>query len=182
MDTITIISLIVGGLGLLASIIGSVLAYFTFINPKKRTDYYLRDTENWEEVHLGLRGSNSLWRYKKHPEFTIEQQDESDPWDYNKTEKWMKYPLPDPSKTTYMMHVKAGNIVVYAELFITLDGGRYLVPLPRVEYHKVKEDNEYFYTPLQVKIGDIVGNFYSMKSLDEFIEKNEIEIRKNDNE
>lgn len=177
MNTVTVISLIIGALGLVASIASVILTYFTFINPKKRVDCYLKNAKKWEQIHLGLHGGNSLWRYKKHPEFAIEQQEGTKEWDYLVTEKWMKYPLPDPSKRSFMMHIKAGSIVVYAEEFITLDGGRYLVPLPRVEYHNKKQDNEYFYTPLQLKIGRIIGSFYSMSSLDEFIEKNEIEIK-----
>lgn len=177
-EIITIISLIIGGLGLIASIAGSVLAYFTFVNPKVRVDSYLGRSKKWEQVELGLRGNNSLWRYKSHPEFTIQQQKDRKTWDSGAAERWMKYPLPDPSKTSYMMHVKAGSIVVYAEEFVTLDGGRYLVPLPRVKYHDKKEDNEYFYTPLQVSIARIIGEFYRMESIDEFVENNEVEIRK----
>lgn len=177
MDVITIISLLLGVLGLIATLVGTILAYTTFVNPKIRIDRYLKKPKNWEQIELGLSESNSLWRYKKHPEFSIEQQDDSKDWDFGITENWMKYPLPDPSKTTYMLHIKAGSIVVYAEQFITLDGGRYFVPLPRVEYSEEKKDNKYFYTSLQIQIARIVGQFYRMESIDEFVQHNEIEIR-----
>lgn len=176
---ITVVGLFLGVLGLIASIVGTALAYFAFVNPKVRVNRYLKNPESWEEVHLNLKGGHSLWRYNKHPEFTIEETNETESWDYGVTEAWMKYPLPDPSKTTYMLHVKAGNIVVYAERVITLDGGRYLVPLPRVKYHEQKKDNEYYYIPLQMQIARIVGNFYRMKSIDEFTDLNEIEVREN---
>ncbi|MEK7171046.1 MAG: hypothetical protein AAB774_01945 [Patescibacteria group bacterium] len=179
MGLVNILSIVLGILGLVASILGAGLAFFTFINPKIRMDWYLNHPQGWEKIHLGLRGGRSLWRYKKHPEFIIERQDEIKAWDYSVTERWMKYPLPDPSKTSYLIHVSAGNIVVYSEEFVTLDGGRYLVPLPRVKYHENKEENEYFYEPLQIKIARVIGEYYRFKSIDEFIEQNEIEVRTN---
>lgn len=174
-EFITILGLILGILGLA----GTILTAITFVNPKVRVDFYLNKHDKWEEVHLNLGGGGSLWRYQPHPEFTIEQQDDSEKWGFDVTESWMKYPLPDPSKHTYMVHVKASGIVIYAEKFITLDGGRYFVPLPRVKYHEEKENNEYFYVPLQIKIARIIGTYYRMDSIDEFIKHNEIEIRKN---
>lgn len=173
---IAVLGIILGILGLL----GTILTVITFVNPKLRVNYYLQKYNKWEEVHLNLGGGNSLWRFKPHPEFTIEQQDDSEEWDFGVTESWMKYPLPDPSKHTYMVHVKAGSTVIYAEKFITLDGGRYFVPLPRVKYHEQKKDNEYFYVPLQVRIARIIGTYYRMDSIDEFIKHNEIEIRDNE--
>ncbi|MEX1995517.1 MAG: hypothetical protein WD887_01950 [Candidatus Saccharimonadales bacterium] len=176
-DAITIISLVLGVLGLLVSAVALALAYVTFVNPRKRMDWYLRRPSGWEKVNLNLLGGHSIWRYKNHPEFVIEQTDEREPWSHGKTETWMKYPLPDPSKTTYMLHVKSGATVVYTELFITLDGGRYFVPLPRVKYNEKEKDNEYYYTSLQVQIARIVGTYYRMKSIDEFIKHNEIKVR-----
>ena len=57
MNVITIIGLIIGALGLIASITGTLLAYFTFVNPKVRIDRYLKRPKNWEQIewHL-LRG------------------------------------------------------------------------------------------------------------------------------
>ena len=172
-EVITILGLILGILGL----IGTTLTIAAFINPKIRLDYYLRKFEKWEEVHLNLGGGNSFWRFRPHPEFTIRQQEDSQESDHGVTESWMKYPLPDPSKHTYMVHITAGDTVVYVEKFITLDGGRHFVPLPRVRYDEEKKDNKYFYVPLQIKIARIIGTFHRMGSIDEFISHNEIEAR-----
>ncbi len=165
--------MLLGVLGL----IGVLLTIFMYISPKYRVNWYLNNPGKWEEVHLNLNG-RSLWRRKDHPEFSIETQDESEEWSYGKQESWMKYPLPDPSKYTHMVHVKANGVVIYAEHFISLDGGRYFVPLPRAKYNEKEEDNEYYYNPIQLAIARVVGRFYRMEDVDEFVNHNEIEVRK----
>ena len=168
-----ILSLTLGFLGLL----GVGLTALMYLNPKWRLLLYLRNPKKWEEITLDLSGFHSVWRHKGHPEFTIERTEHEQEWSYDKTESWMKYPLPDPSKTTVVLHLKVGGAIVYVENFITLDGGRYFVPLPRVKYHKNEKDNEYYYTKLQVQIARVIGTFYRMKDIDEFVEHNEIEVR-----
>lgn len=167
------VSLTLGILGLL----GVALTALMYINPKWRLFFYLKNPTNWEEITLDLSGFHSIWRHKSHPEFTIERTEHTQEWSYDKTESWMKYPLPDPSKTTIVLHMKVGGTIVYVEHFITLDGGRYFVPLPRVKYNKAEKNNEYYYTKLQLKIAEIVGTFYRMKDIDEFVKHNEIEVR-----
>ncbi len=171
---ISFISILLGVLGLA----GVMLTALMYVNPRLRVDYYLRKPRNWEKITLDLNGMHSIWRYKNHPEFTIEKTDDEQEWSYDKRESWMKYPLPDPSKYTKVYLVKAGGVIVYVEHFITLDGGRYLVPLPRVSYHSEKEiANEYYYTTLQVRLAQVIGTFYRMKDIHEFIRHNEIEVR-----
>lgn len=171
---LSIVSLLLGVLGL----VGVALTAAMYLNPKWRVDWYLRKPENWEKITLDLSGFHSIWRNKKHPEFTIERTQFEEEWSYGKTENWMKYPLPDPSKHTKVVHVKVGGTIVYVENFITLDGGRYFVPLPRVKYLKDKKENYYFYENIQINIAAIIGTFYRMKSIDEFISKNEIEVKR----
>jgi len=170
---IDVFSIILG----LSGLAGVFLTTLMYINPRWRVDWYLNNPEKWEKITLDLNGFHSLWRHKKHPEFTIEETKFESKWDYSKTESWMKYPLPDPSKATTVIHIKVGGVIVYVENFISLDGGRYFVPLPRVKYHEKEKDNEYYYLPLQIKIARVIGVFYRMASIDEFVEKNEIEVR-----
>lgn len=168
-----IVGIIIGLVGLITI----PLSFLTYISPKHRVNRYLRSPAKWKEVSLDLDGDDYLWQYVPHPEFEIRTLNDSHEWDYGVTERWMRYPLPDPTKRTYMVHVKAGDVVVYAERFISLDGGRYFVPLPRVKYHDEKEDNEYYYEPLQLRISRVIGRYYRMSSVEEFIRLNEIEVR-----
>ena len=169
-----IASITLGLLGLL----GVGLTALMYLNPKWRVLLYLRKPERWEEITLDLSSFHSIWRHKSHPEFTIERTEYQEDWSYGKTESWMKYPLPDPSKTTIILHLKVGGAIVYVEHLITLDGGRYFVPLPRVKHHDKEKDNQYYYTNLQMQIARVVGTFYRMKGIDEFVKHNEIEVRK----
>ena len=111
------ISLLLGALGL----VGVVLTAAMYLNPKWRVDWYLKKPSNWEEITLDLSGFHSIWRHKKHPEFTIERTEYEEEWSFGKTENWMKYPLPDPSKHTRVVHVKVGGTIVYVENFLKVE-------------------------------------------------------------
>jgi hypothetical protein len=167
-------------LGLVATIIGSTLAFMTYISPIIRVRSYLKRKDKWEKVSFDLHGNSEAWRYKPHPEFTIEYTEEIKDWDRTITETWMKYPLPDPSKHSKKLQVKVNGQIILAEEFIALDGGRYFVPLPRVKYAEEKKDNIYYYDEIQYLIGSIVGSYYRMESLDEFVKHQELTVKFNE--
>ena len=47
-DLITILSLMIGVLGLVVTLVGTYFAYISFINPMVRFKKYLKNPENWE--------------------------------------------------------------------------------------------------------------------------------------
>ncbi len=162
--------------GLIASITGTCLAYFTYVSPIIRIKAYLRRPEGWEKVFTDVRGTNFHWRYSRHPEFVIQEDnyDNSRYWD--RTEHWMP-PCPDQGKTSNMVHVKVNGQIVLVEEFISLDGGRYFVPLPRRAVHDKENGNEYWYSELQVNISRIVGEYYHDGTIEKFIDKQKIPVK-----
>jgi hypothetical protein len=167
---------LIGWLGLILTLATLPLAIITYISPKHRLNRYLNHPSKWKEIDLDLLGFKSIWQFTPHPEFTIKQLDDTEEWAYDAVEPWMTYHFPDSSKRTYRLHVRANDVVVYSELFISLDGGRYFVPLPRVAYAKDKSGNNYYYEPIQIKISRIVGSYYRMSSIDEFINSNNLKV------
>ena len=183
-----ILGIILGVLGLIAGILSAILAYFTFVDPRKRLTIYLNDIAAWESLHTTLGGHDEVWRYAKHPEFAIEIKDDSRDWDAGAKEPWMAMPLPDPKKTMYMVHVTINGTVLYAEKFIALDGWRYFIPLPRIDpgglgdesrdddATDVVDNRTFFYDDVQLKLSRIIGKFHNDKSIEEFAKLNNIAI------
>ena len=171
----TPLSWVVTILGLAASIIGASLAYMTFISPLTRFKWYLKRTEGWEEINSDLYGGGSFHRYKKHPEFTIEQPDDYREWE--RDEPWMKkLHKPNPHQGSRMVHLKVSGQLILSEEFIFMDEGRIFVPVPRVNYSEKEEDNEYYYTKIQELMARIIGRYYIYKNLDGFMKQAEIKI------
>jgi hypothetical protein len=171
-----ILSIVLALLGLVATIVGLYVTYITYINPEIRLSWYLKDIDGWEEVNFDFSDKKSFWRYKKHPEFTIIQQENGIDWDSDADEPWMIYPFPDPNKKTYEIYIKSNRTLILKEVFITLDGSRYFVPLPRVAYGETIDENRYYYTRWQIKISKVIGRYYRMKSVEEFARENNIKI------
>jgi hypothetical protein len=168
------LSWIIAVLGLVATIIGSLLAIITYINPVHRLKCYLKKPDNWRRNILG--GTQADWQYKNHPEFKIEIDDESKEWDI--TESWMTN-YPDPSKSTKTVRLKVNGHVLIVEEFIQMDGCRYFVPLPKRKLNNDSENEyKYWYTLIQVKIGKIVGNYYNDETIDKFIKRHKLEIKR----
>lgn len=151
-------------LGFIATITGSLLALATYISPLFRLKFYLNKDKNWKKVYIGRVEHN--WQYKKHPEFIIEETyDENREW--TTTESWMKN-YPDSSKKITIVRVKVNGNILLIEDFISLDGGRYFVPVPKRKPIDGGEF-EYWYTPIQINLSRIVGYYYRMKTIEEFM-------------
>lgn len=163
----------IGILGLIATLVGSALAYFTFINPMVRMRHYLSKPSKWERFDFGMQDDQYLWRYMPHPEFTINRDPESKEW--SREEPWMRrYHLADKTTSSCMVYLSVNGQVMHSEEFISLDGGRYFVPLPKVKHGENENDNIYFYTDMQRRISRIIGNYYRFDTLEEFIKAFEI--------
>ncbi len=165
-------------LGFIATIVGSLLAIFTYVSPVFRLKHYLKRTKKWKKVYIDRIKYN--WQYKNHPEFTIEIDDESNDW--GTTESWMNY-YPDSSKSASLVRVRANGQVLFIEEFISLDGGRYFVPLPKREIISESEtDNYYYYTSIQVMLARIVSYYYRGNNIEDFISNHNLEIKDNKKE
>jgi hypothetical protein len=70
MDFITILSISIGIIGLIATIIGSYLAYITYISPWTRFQDYLNKTKGWEKVTFE-DDLEDIYRFKSQPGFQI---------------------------------------------------------------------------------------------------------------
>ena len=161
-------------LGFIATIVGSILALATYISPMFRLKYYLKKTSEWKKVSIGR--SDYVWQYKNHPEFNIEIEDLEREW--QTAESWMTH-YPDPAKHVYLVKVKANGQVLLTEEFITLDGGRYFVPVPKAKPISESEF-KYWYTPIQVDLSRIIGEYYRGNSIEEFMEHHKLKIKDND--
>jgi hypothetical protein len=122
----------------------------------------------WHEDRIGERPT---WICDQRSTFKVVQND-----DYQDFEEEWTDRVPD--RTAHMMTVqlKINDSAVSEMLFVTLDGGRYLVPLPRKRV--VSGQVIYFWESdtLPFKVGRIIGRYYRCKNLEEVAEFLDVEI------
>jgi hypothetical protein len=159
-------------LGFIATIIGSILALATYVSPLFRLKIYIKKNKNWKKFYMGRVEYN--WQYKNHPEFVIEISHEDKKW--SAIESWMRH-YPDPLKNISIVKARVNGNILLTEVFISLDGGRYFVPVPK---RKLISENEfkYWYTPMQVRLSRIVGYYYNAKTVEEFMSEHGLVIEK----
>ena len=158
-DLITILGLILGILGLVATLVGTYLTWISFVNPMTRFKKYLKVSSNWEKFQ-GIENHLSFYRHKKYPAFQIVVD-----WDKelveNFHEEWMNDALyPDKTNnSSYYVRLEANGMLLDKELFVSLDGHRYFVPVPKIG--SVREGSrDFFYDKQQVQIANIVGIYH----------------------
>lgn len=168
-NIITILSLAIGILGLLASIIGTYISYISFINPKIRFQKYLKKLEDWEKFQ-GIENHLDFYRHKKYPTFQIII-------DWNKElvegfhEEWINSGLyPDKTNNaSYYVRLEANGILLDKELFVSLDGHRYFVPVPKIESRTEEDERRFYYDDQQIQLSKIVGRYYLGKDIYDFV-------------
>src|SRR5690554_1866703 len=69
-DAITILGLLIGVLGFVATLVGTYLTYISFLNPIKRFNKYIKSPESWEKF-IGIESHLYYYRHKKYPSFQI---------------------------------------------------------------------------------------------------------------
>lgn len=169
-ELITILSLIIGILGLIASFIGTYLTYIFYVNPISRFNKYLKNPKNWEKFQ-GIENHLTVYRHKKYPNFQIVID-----WDKelvrNFHDEWINQSLyPDKTNnTSYYIRLEANAMLVDKELFVSLDGHRYFMPVPKF---LIDNNNErtYYYDKRQVQLAKIVGKHYLEKGIYEFVKE-----------
>ncbi len=160
-DLITILSLVIGIVGLVATAIGTYLTYISFVNPTKRFNKYLKKPDNWEQF-IGIESHLYYYRHRKYPSFQLVIN-----WDRsvveNFHEEWIKDAL-YPNKTnnaSYYVMLEANGVLLDKELFVSLDGHRWFVPVPRIQISKIKKDErEFYYEKRQIQVANIVGKYH----------------------
>ena len=169
-DLITILGFIIGILGLIATLVGTYFTYISFVNPITRFKKYLKNPNNWEKFQ-GIEDHLSFYRYKKYPNFQI-----TIDWDNelvkNFHEEWINDALyPDKiNNASYYVRLEANSMLLDKELFVSLDGHRYFVPVPKVFMPKNGE-REFYYDKQQIQLAKIVGRHHFEKDIYEFMKE-----------
>ena len=180
MDGITILGIVIGILGLLASIAGTYLAWISFVDPMQRFEKYLKDPNGWEKF-IGIEDHIYFYRYKKYPNFRIVI-------DWNKaierdfSEEWMNnIPISDKkNNASYIVSMEVNSMLIDKELFVSLDGHRYFVPVPN---RFIVNDGimTFFYNQRQVQLANIVGKYFFEKDIFKFAKRTLIDISAKNN-
>ena len=166
----TILSLIIGILGFIATLVGTYFAYISFINPAIRFRKYLKHSEGWEKFQ-GIEDHLSIYRYKKYPSFQIVID-----WDNavveNFHEEWINDALyPDKTNNaSYFVRLEANTMLLEKELFVSMDGHRYFVPVPKI-LSVENGEREFYYDAQQIQVARIVGKHHFEKDINEFIKE-----------
>ena len=166
-NLVTVLGLLIGILGLVATLVGTYFTYISFVNPMVRFKKYLKRPENWEEFQ-GIDNHLSFYRYKKYPNFQIVVD-----WDKeivkNFHEEWINDSLyPDKTNNgSYHVRLEANTTLLEKELFVSLDGHRYFVPVPKITILE-KGEREFYYDIQQIQLANIVGKYHFEKNIYEF--------------
>lgn len=178
-DFLTAASLILGILGLVATLWGTYLTYISFVNPIHRFNHYLKNKEGWEKFS-GIEDNLSIYRYKKYPGFQIIIDWSKELVD-NFYEEWINdnlYPDKTNNFSCYVQFV-ANGMLLDKEVFVSLDGHRYFVPLPRTTIADIKtEDRSFYYDNRQIQLANIIGIYhFGDMNIYEFAKKQKRPIR-----
>ncbi len=164
---ITILGLVIGILGLAATFVGTYFTYISFVNPITRFKKYLKNSENWEKFQ-SIENHLSIYRNKKYPTFQIVID-----WDKelveNFHEEWMNDALyPDmTNNASYYIKLEANAMLLDKELFVSLDGHRNFVPVPRIKVLG-EGKREFYFDTKQVQLANIVGKYHFCKNIYDF--------------
>jgi hypothetical protein len=162
--TMTILSLIIGILGLIATICGTYFTYISFVNPIYRFKKYLKKSTDWEKFQ-GTDTHISIYRHKKYPTFQIII-DWDRPVVENYHEEWIRDYPDKEHNASYYVRLEANSMLLEKELFVSLDGDRGFIPSPR----RFSKNNElhYWYSMIQIQLANIIGRYSWEKDIYEF--------------
>ena len=155
---LTILGLVLGILGLIATLVGTYLAYVSYINPMVRFRWYLKKPNEWEEFQ-GIESHLSIYRHRKYPMFQLVVD-----WDKEIVdgfqEEWVNDALyPDKTNNaTFYVQLVANGMLLDKELFVSLDGHRWFVPVPKISLNADQRD--FYYDSRQVQLAHIVGRYH----------------------
>lgn len=130
---------------------------------------HLSTKEDWEsrivddlEVYFYVNDNN--YKIEQSPEMVKE---------WTARESWMEN-FPDSSIVEYKVYLKHGESKIKEFTFLSCDGGRYFIPLPKKKLIDSGDENrrpEYEYSwdihSTEYKVGQIIGSFYREENLEQ---------------
>jgi hypothetical protein len=125
----------------------------------------LRDFENLLETSRWTKsviGHTEVWMADADNTFQIEQGKRTREF----RERWTTV-YPDPNSSAYPVYLKINGTIIKELTFISMDGGRILVPMPGVRPLSGGAV-EYFWNlnSLEVKVCRIIGSYYGYQDLE----------------
>lgn len=156
---ITIFSLILGILGFIATFIGTYLTYISIVNPIIRFNKFLKNKNGWEKF-IGVESNLYYYRYKRYPSFQIVI-DWDNPVVENFHEEWMNETLSfdKTNSDSHLVRFEVNGMLLDKELFVSIDGHRWFVPVPKVKASKEYE-RSFYYDMRQIYLANIIGKYY----------------------
>lgn len=125
-------------------------------------------TSKWRKEHVG---HEEVWICENNNTFQIHMSDDNR--EFNET--WTSV-FPDQNTTMFHVNLTIGGTIVKSLPFISADGGRYTLPLPELAV----TDNvpSFYWSPnsVEVKVAEIIGNFYRYSSIEEVARFTKIEL------
>lgn len=90
-------------------------------------------------------------------------------------EPWTSF-FPDPYTSMFHIHLQVSGVTIKSLPFISADGGRYTLPLPKQKI--VGNDRFFSWSPnsIDYKIAEVIGQFYRESSLKDVAKLLKIEI------
>ena len=170
--SINIYSFVLGILGLIATVIGSYIAIVSYINPINRFKKYLKKSKNWE-ICVFVECNLKIYRNKRFPGYQIII-DWNKPLSNNFQEEWIRNYPDRNNNSSYFIRLEANGVYLMGELFVTLDGARTFVPVPRRSTYN--DEIKYWYDEIQVQLANIVGEFHLDENVIDFAKNQKKEI------
>lgn len=138
---------------------------------------YLNNKSKWSKRQID---NDDIYFYQDDNEYKIERaQDSHKTW--TATESWMTK-FPDSHISEYRVYLKHAETKIYEAVFVSCDGGRYFLPLPRKrlldQSSKSKPTFEYYWikNSIEYQLGEIIGEYYRQDSIEEVAKFCEIRI------
>jgi hypothetical protein len=125
-------------------------------------------TSNWKKEHIG---HGEIWVCEKNNTFQIHMCDD----DREFKESWTSV-FPDQNTTMFHVNLTIGGTIVKSLPFISADGGRYTLPLPELAVIDGKPSFFWSSNSVEVRVAEIIGNFYRYGSLGEVAEFTKVEL------
>ena len=125
-------------------------------------------TSQWRKENIG---HDEIWICERNNTFQIHMCD--DHRDFK--EAWTSV-FSSQNTTLFHINLTIGGTIVKSLPFINADGGNYTLPLP--ELAVINNAHSFYWSPnsVEVKVAEIIGNFYRHKSIKEVAEFTKIEL------
>ncbi|MBD1920986.1 ATP-binding protein [Microcoleus sp. FACHB-831] len=134
--------------------------------PLERMKLLLNDFKDWGSIN-----EDTQLYHKQFPEFTVRQDKQiNEPF---APEPWSAC-FPDTSAHSFEVELRYFETIIHKERFVSCDGGRYLIPLPKIERSNSERKFYIQQTSFAYKIAKI---FWRYHPIDDALQKASIELR-----